>query len=142
MMTLNKERQSYVFGFRIRKEYRLPYTYLRELSKVNPSYKNGAISWQKIFEFGCMTMEGLYPNGYRITAPKYEETRLYNNTNTFTGTIIEDIKKWEPKLEFNQAEVIEFFAWLYFSVHMTEKEKVFFCIDQLDFHIDPIRAIN
>lgn len=132
MMALNKNS----FGFRIRLDYRLPYIYLRELSKVDPNYKNGVISWQKIFEFGCMTMEGLYSNGYQITASNCDKKRSYNNTNTFTGTIIEDIKEWEDKLDFKQAEVIEFFAWLYFIVHMSEEQKTFFNINQLDFHID------
>lgn len=135
MMALNNRKHSSTFSFKIRMEYRLPYTYLRELSKVDPAYKNHAISWQKIFEFGCMTMEGLYPRGYIIIPPIYAQKRNYNNTNVFTGTIIEDMKIWEERLNLKQAELMEFFAWLYFVVHMNDEQKAFFNIDRLAFEI-------
>lgn len=135
MMVLNKKEQSIKFSFRIRMEYRLPFTYLRELSKVDPACKGRAISWQTIFEFGCMMMEGLYPKGYTVIPPDYYDNRTYNNTNIFTGTILEDMKKWEKCLNFRQAELMEFFAWMYFMVHMNEEQKAFFDIDRLAFEI-------
>jgi len=139
MMALNNRKQSIKFSFKIRMEYRLPFTYLRELSKVDPVYQGRAISWQTIFEFGCMTMEGLYPKGYTIIPIPSEDyhKRTYNNTNIFTGTILEDMKGWERRLNLRQAELMEFFAWLYFMVHMNDEQKAFFNIDRLAFEIRP-----
>lgn len=134
MMALGS-RTSFNFGFKIRTVYRVPYTYLRELSKVK-SYRK-TVSWQTIFEFGCAALESLYAKGYSIEAPKYEGNRNYNNSNTFNGSIIEDMKEWESKMNLKQAEVIEFCAWLYFEVHMTDKEKIFFNIHSLAFDIIP-----
>lgn len=127
----------FIFSFKIRLEYRLPYTYMRELSKVNPTLKNYNLNWQKVFEFGCMTLQALLSKGYRITAPAYFETRPYNNTSTFTGTIIEEIKQFAYELDFKQPEVIEFCLWLYFMIHMSDEEITFFKINKLEFQIDP-----
>lgn len=132
MMALETDR-SFVFGFKIRTVYRVPYTYLRETSKVQANRRN--ISWQTIFEFGCAALESLHENGYKIVPPNYEGNRNYNNSNTFTGSVIDDMKEWESILQFKQAELIEFFAWLYFEVHMNEKEKQFFNVEDLAFKI-------
>lgn len=132
MMALNSK-SSFVFGFRIRTVYRVPYTYLRESSKSKRNART--VSWQLILEFGCAALENLYKNGYTIEAPKYLGNRNYNNTNTFNGSIIEEVKDWELKLNMKQAEIIEFCAWLFFEVHMTDKEKAFFNIHHLTFHI-------
>lgn len=120
--------------FAIRDEAVLPIHYLRGMTKL----KEKKMEWNEIFDYGLEVVKELKERNQKIIAPPTTGVRFQRMGYKFRDGIFEEMKIQAKYFGLKQADLIELFAWIYFSKHFTDQEKEFFRLDDWKFYVEDL----
>lgn len=118
--------------FAVRNEVILPIHYLRGLSKL----KEEEMGWNEIFDEGFRVVKEVKERNHIIIAPPTTGIRKERMGHDFKEGVFDEMKEYAKYFGLKQAELIELFAWVYFSTHFTEREKEFFNLNDWIFYVE------
>ncbi|MDI3236459.1 hypothetical protein QK289_15695 [Exiguobacterium antarcticum] len=120
--------------FAIRNEAILPIHYLRGLSKL----KGQEMGWNEIFGKGLKEVENIKERNHKIIAPPTTGVRKERMGHDFKDGVFDEMKRYAKHYGLKQADMIELFAWIYFSSEFTEREKEFFKINEWIYYVEEL----
>jgi hypothetical protein len=118
--------------FAVRNEVILPIHYLRGLSKL----REQEMGWNEIFDNGLGVVKEIKERNHKIIAPPTTGVRKERMGHDFRDGVFDEMKVYAKHFGLKQAELIELFAWIYFSTQFTEQEKEFFRLNEWIFYVE------